>query len=795
MNEPLGINPDLLATLSHQLKSPVTTVESLLKTISDGFTGETNAHTLQFIAKAIAKTGEARALIADLLNYQAYSDAKKIDKEEVDIATLAAEAAASFAAEASDRGVSLRIRMPQKTAVIALANSRGLSIAFRNIIENAVKYTPADGYVLVKLAVSEKTRRAALQVTDTGYGIPKKDLGGIFSPFFRSVKHRATVPGTGLGLAIAKTIVAAHGGRISVLSKEGAGSTFKISLPYRALRAAKDAGREKKRVVIIGGVTAGPKAAARLRRLDEQCDITIIERSEFLSYSGCGLPSYISGKVQSPKALMSTADNTVRDIHFFESIKNIKIFNRTEAVAINRSKKTITVKDLAAHDARDIPYDVLVLATGADSFLPRIPGIRQKGVYSLHRMEDAEAIKSECTVGSARDVCIIGGGLIGIETAESLIEAGGRVTILEKERCILSSLFDAEFAGKIQNAFNRKGVKIITGVSIRRIAKQDGRLALATDQGRFAADLVILSTGVRPNSALAKKAGLRLSSIGAVRVNSRLVTSDKNIYAIGDCAESVNSITGRHEYWPLGSISTKMGRIAADNIAGRKSEFHGSIGTAMFQNFGLSVARTGLTLAAALAHGFLAKSVVITGLDRAHYSQNAAYVTIKIIADARTKAVLGAQAYGRGDVVRQIQVAASAITSGLTLSGVFGLDLGYAPAFNNPIGLVQTACLVLASKIDGFMNTMTLEQFDREKAGLRIIDVSPFSEHVAGALPGSINVPLENLRREGIPFDKKERCVLYSRTSSRAYEAYRFLVTKGYGRLSILEGGYVYWSE
>jgi NADPH-dependent 2,4-dienoyl-CoA reductase/sulfur reductase-like enzyme/rhodanese-related sulfurtransferase len=492
---------------------------------------------------------------------------------------------------------------------------------------------------------------------------------------------------------------------------------------------------------------------------------------------------------------MSTADNTVRDIHFFESIKNIKIFNKTEAVTIDRKKKTVRVRDLATKEIRDIPYDVLVLATGADSFLPPIPGIRQKGVYSLHRMEDAEAIKNECAAGSARDVCIIGGGLIGIETAESLIEAGARVTILEKQPHILSNLFDEEFSGKIQNAFNRKGVKIVTGVSISRIAKRDGTLVLATDQGRFAADLVILSTGVRPNSALAKKAGLRLSRIGAVRVTSRLVTSDKNIYAIGDCAESVNFITGEHEYWPLGSISTKMGRIAADNIAGRRSEFHGSIGTAMFQNFGLNVARTGLTLAAAVAHGFKAESVVITGLDRAHYSEDAAYITIKLIADSATKAVLGAQAYGRGDVVRQIQVAASAITSAKTISDVFGLDLGYSPAFNNPIDIVQTACLVLASKMEGFVNTMTLERFDREKGALCIIDVSPFSEHVAGAIPGSVNVPLENLRREGIPFDKKDRCVLYSRTSSRAYEAYRYLITKGYARLSILEGGFVYWSE
>jgi NADPH-dependent 2,4-dienoyl-CoA reductase/sulfur reductase-like enzyme/rhodanese-related sulfurtransferase/two-component sensor histidine kinase len=795
MNEPLGVNRELLATLSHQLKSPITTIESLLRTISDGFTGETNAQTLQFIDKAIKKAGEAGMLIADLLNYQAYAGGGKIDKEELDIAALAERVASSFAAEASDKDVSLRVRIPEKTAVMVLANGRGLEIAIRNIIENAVKYTPANGHVLVKLSAAAKKKECVLQVSDSGYGIPRQELAAVFTPFFRSIKHKSTVPGTGLGLAITKTIVAAHGGTISVSSKEGKGSTFRLAFPCRVLRNKKDPGAGKKKVLIIGGVTAGPKAAARLRRLDEQCDITIIERSEFLSYSGCGLPSYISGRVQSPKALMSTADNTLRDIHFFESIKNIKILNRTEAVKINRKKKTVTVMDLAAKETRDLAYDALVLATGADSLLPPIPGIRQKGVYSLHRMEDAEAIKNECAKRNAHDVYIIGGGLIGIETAESLIEAGARVTILEKKPHILSSLFDEEFSVKIQNALSRKGIKVLTGVSIAKIEKKDGQLVFFTDRGKFAADLVILSTGVKPNSELAKKAGLAVSAIGAIRVNARLVTSDKNIYAIGDCAESVNYITGKHEYWPLGSISTKMGRIAADNIAGRKSEFHGFIGTTMFQNFGLCIARTGLTSASAAGHGYRAESMVITGLDRAHYSPDAEHITIKLIADVKTKAVLGAQAYGRGDVVRQIQIVASAISRSMTLTEVFGLDLGYSPAFNNPIDIVQTACCVLAAKMEGFVKTTTLAKFSRGAAGVHVIDVSPFSEHIAVAIPGSVSVPLENLRREGIPFDKNERCVLYSRTSSRAYEAYRYLVTKGYSNISILEGGLVYWEK
>jgi NADPH-dependent 2,4-dienoyl-CoA reductase/sulfur reductase-like enzyme/rhodanese-related sulfurtransferase/two-component sensor histidine kinase len=795
MTDNTAISNDLIGTLSHQLKSPVTTIQSLLKTVSDGFTGETNVQTLQFVEKALKKAAEANTLIADLLHFKTYTGGENIEKEDVDVTALAESVVSSYLTEASDKNISLRVRLPETAAIIVHGNSRGLEIAMRNLIENAIKYTPANGHVIVKMTVSNETKRCVFQVTDSGFGISDNERSSLFTPFFRSVKHKASVSGTGLGLAITKNIVAGHGGTVAVTSKEGKGSTFKIIVPVLSWKTKKAAAVMKKRVLIIGGVTAGPKAAARLRRLDERLDITIIERSEFLSYSGCGLPSYISGRVVSPKALMSTADNTIRDINFFESIKNIKILNRTEAVRIDRKKKIVAVRDLATSELRNLPYDVLILATGADSVLPPIKGIRLKGIFSLHRMEDAEAIKKECGMRNARDVFIIGGGLIGIETAESLMTAGARVTILEKKRHVLSSLFDEDFSGKIENALNRKGIKIMTGVNIRSIGRKNRQLVFHTDKGAFHADIVILSTGVKPNSILAKQAGLTLSSSGAVTVNRRLQTSDASIYAIGDCAESVNFLTKKHEYWPLGSISTKMGRIAADNICGRRSEFKGFIGTTMFQNFDLAIARTGLTVASALANGFVPESVVITGLDKAHYSKNAEYITLKLVADSKTNALIGAQAYGRGDVVRHIQIVASAISRSMTLADVFDLDLGYAPVFNNPIDIVQTACCVLAGKMEGFVKTTTAQGLEKGMHALKVIDVSPLADHLFSAIPGSINVPMENLRREGVPIDKKVRCVLYSKTSSRAYEAFRYLVTRGYENLSILEGGYIFWTQ
>jgi NADPH-dependent 2,4-dienoyl-CoA reductase/sulfur reductase-like enzyme/rhodanese-related sulfurtransferase len=790
----LPMDNAFLRVLSHQLKSPVGSIQSMLKTVADGFAGEINPQALHFIEKAIGKAAEANTLITDLLTYQVSTKQEPVAREQLDIVSLMDTLVSKYSGTAAERSILLRLIAPERLAILIHGDSKGLEIALRNLIENAMKYTPANGQVIVRLTVIKKQKNVVVTFADSGYGIAKDDLHHIFDPFYRSSRIKATIAGTGLGLAITRNIIANHGGSIEVSSRESKGTTVKVSLPYLHLTTRNAEGSKRKKIVIIGGVTAGPKAAARLRRLDEDLDITIIEKSEFLSYAGCGLPSYIAGRVISPKALMSTADNTIRDVHFFEAIKNIRVLNTTLALGIDRKNKTVCIQDLATQRTRDLPYDILILATGADSFLPPIPGIRLPGVYSLHRIEDAEAIKQEFTKKNARDVCIIGGGLIGVETAESLIQAGARVTILEKQSHMLSNILDEDFSAKIVNEMSKKGTKVLTEISIKKIIKRRGQLVVVTDQKDFYTDFVILSAGVRPNSALAKKAGLTLSGIGAVKVNQHLQTSDRHIYAIGDCAETVNYVTKKHEYWPLGSISTKMGRIAADNICGKPEVFNGFIGTTMFKHFDMNVARTGLTCAGAARHGFDTVCAVVTGLDKAHYYKNAELVTLKVVADRKTQVVLGAAGFGKGDVVRHISVMAAAITGGMRLGDVFTLDLGYAPPYNSPIDLVQTACLFLKSKIEGFVRTISIDRIAQDEK-THLIDVSPFTEHIMNTIPGSINIPLETLRTEGVPFDKKDKCILYSKTSSRAYEAYRYLITQGFTGMHVLEGGYVYWAQ
>ena len=783
--------------LSHQLKSPLHTIQAMLETISHGFTGEISPKAQQLLEKAIGRTSEANQLISDLLNYELLAQKKELPETELDLVLLVNTLVTRYAPRAAEKMISLQANLPLKQRIYVRGEAAGLEQALRNILENGLNYTREQGRVRVSLRADEATGRCSLDIQDTGYGIAPAEREQIFEPFYRSFKHKASVSGTGLGLPIARRVIERHGGGITVESREGKGTTMTVELPLVRVANVVVQVEPQKRVIIIGGVTAGPKAAARLRRLDESLEITIIEKSRFLSYSGCGLPSYISGRVRSPMTLMSTADNSLRDVHFFESIKNIKVLNNTLALEIDRRQKRVKVRELTGMTESWLPYDTLILATGSLPRLPDIPGMNQKGIYSLYSLDDGEAIKQRLVTASSPELFIVGGGLIGISLAEALIGTGARVTILEKNSCVLCDLMDPDMAGKLENVLHRQGIKIVTSTQITAIRSQRKRLLIENADEVFPAELIIFTTGVRPNIALAEKAGLEIGSAGGIKVNARLETSDSSIYAAGDCAESVNIITGKHEYWPLGSISTKMGRIAADNICGRKSLYTGTNGTALFSIGDTRVARTGLTRRAAEQAGFDVETVTVTGLDRSHYHPGARDVMLKILADRATRRILGAQGFSRGEVVSKIELLSVAISQALSLGDIFRLDLGYNPAFNSPIDILQTACAVLDNKLDGLLRTITLEEVEKEQKQqpLKIVDVSPAAEHLLGSLPGSINIPLENLRLEGIPFAPRDMVVLYSRTSSGAYKAYQYLRSQGYTGLYVLEGGYVWYES
>lgn len=792
MNE----NKDYLRVLSHQLKSPINAIESLLKTVTDGYTGDVNNQTKQVLAKAINRVDEARDLVSDLLDFQRYSQGESLEREPFNLNNLLRELRGAYTSSAAEKDVSLHMDLPSSSSVVINGDKRGMNQAIRNLVENALKYTPARGSVTLRLKVSADEKECRLQVIDTGYGIPEDEVESIFKPFYRSSRHKSNISGTGLGLSIVKQIVEIHDGTVSVSSRQQSGTTFEVTLPVHALLKSDQPAVQRKQVLIVGGVTAGPKTAARLRRLDEDLDITIIEKNQFLSYAGCGLPAYINGTVESSKELMTTADATVRDIDFFESIENITILNDTVADEIDRNRRVLNVRDRESGTSSELHYDFLVLATGAKPHLPDVPGIEGKGVYTLNSLENAETIKALISRREAQEVCIIGGGLVGISTAESLITTGKRVTLLEKQTHILSNLMDWDMAVKLENELKQKGLKIVTGTTIEKVDRPDGTLSLMTDKGGYPADVIIVAAGVTPNTELAEKADLEIGLSGGIKVNTHLQTTDENIYAIGDCAESINLITQKHDYWPLGSISTKMGRVAADNIAGIKSEFYGSLGTALFKIVDINVARTGLTERDAWYNGFKTESAVTVGLDRAHYVAASENVIIKVVAEKKTQRILGAQMFGKGDVAGRIGIFAEAISSELTLEDFFKLDLGYSPVFNNPIDIVQTGCLVLKNKMEKLVRTISADEFNRQREELDgIISVCPLSVYPRYAVPDSISIPLENLRSSSIPFPQDARIVLYSRTSSGAYIAYRYLLSQGYNHLLVLEGGYEFWSR
>jgi NADPH-dependent 2,4-dienoyl-CoA reductase/sulfur reductase-like enzyme/rhodanese-related sulfurtransferase/two-component sensor histidine kinase len=794
---------DYIRLLSHQLKSPINAIESLLNTILEGYAGGLDEQTRYILKKAVGRSGEAREIIADLLDYELYSETAYDEGDEIDVIKLCEGLESRYLVTASDSNISFRTDFPRAVSIFVLGDEKGLEHALRNLLENAFKYTSPRGSVSFSIIADTDKKTCTLSVADTGTGLPKDEHKQIFEPFYRSVTHRSGTPGTGLGLPIVKRVVDSMGGRIEVESEEGKGSTFSIVLESLRIEDRITDQTPQQRVVIIGGVTAGPKTAARLRRLDERIDITIVEKGGFLSYSGCSLPGYISGKISSPTALMISGDCTVHDIDFFETIENVKVLNNTLAVSIEKKNRTVQITDMGSGKKSQLPYDVLVLATGAVPSVPKIPGIDRKGIFTLRSIEDAEAIRHTLTAGVARDVCIVGGGLIGISAAEELQDAGARITILEKKDCILQTMFDDDMALRLQAELNHKGIKVITNTEVTEIeAGGDSKanpnniagetLLIRTNQGTYSADIIIISAGVTPNTDLARQAGLDIGESGGIIVNNRLGTSDECIYAVGDCAESSHLTTGKHEYWPLGSVSTKMGRIAADNICGRDVEFTGSIGTTLFKMRNLNAARTGLTTRSALREGFDAASTVIAGRDNPKKDPGE-YIVLKIISDRKTGVVIGAQGFGIGNVAGKIEIAAMATSQKLTLMDVFRMDLGYSPDYNSPIELTQTACLTLQNRIDGKVSFISPDELDENRDNLHLVSVCPANIHAENAIPGAINVPLERLRSEGLPFDRSSNIVIYSRTSAGAYKAYRYLIHRGYESARVLEGGYLFW--
>ncbi len=549
------------------------------------------------------------------------------------------------------------------------------------------------------------------------------------------------------------------------------------------------------KVVIIGGVAAGPKVGSRIHRLCPDAEIILIEKGEFLSYAGCGLPYYVSGVVKEQKELMSTALGVVRDPVFFRNAKNIQVLNRTEAVNIDRASKEVLVKDLKSGQEKKISYDKLVLATGANPIIPPLEGMNLKNVFTLQKIEDSEAIKSVLSEQKAKDVVIIGGGLIGIEMTEALASKGCRVTIVEKLPQILPML-DWEMAYQVTQHLESKCVKVKTSTSLLSI-KGEGRAEIVvTDKGDIPCDFVIVSVGVRPNVELARKAGLEIGQTGGIKVNAKMQTSDEDIFAAGDCVESVNLITAKPCFVPLGSTANKQGRVAANSICGRGDSFPGVIGSTICKVFELNVGRTGLGEKQAKDEGFDVETVLSPAPDKAHFYPSAKPISIKLIVDKKTRRLLGMQAVGLGVVDKRVDVAAMAITAKMTVDDIANADLSYAPPYSPAMDNIITAANIARNKLDGIFKSVTpmqvKEKIDRGDDFI-FLDVRTKEEYKTVHIKDTLLIPLGELRNRINELPSEKEVIVFCKISLRGYEAALTLQAAGFKDVKVMDGGMVMW--
>jgi NADPH-dependent 2,4-dienoyl-CoA reductase/sulfur reductase-like enzyme/rhodanese-related sulfurtransferase len=549
------------------------------------------------------------------------------------------------------------------------------------------------------------------------------------------------------------------------------------------------------KVVIIGGVAAGPKTAAKIARLDPEAEVTVLEKGKFLSYAGCGLPYYVSGVVKEQKALMSTPIGVVRDADFFQKVKNVKVLTETEALEIDRAGKRVRAR--RAGEASDfwLAYDKLVIATGAKPIIPPIPKANLANISTLHSLPDAERIKAWLAQAKARDVVMIGGGLIGVEAVEAVFDYDCRVTLVEMLPQVLPML-DWEMARLVERHMDLNGVKVLTNTKVTAFEGDDVVTGVLTSRGRLPADLVVLGIGVRPNVDLARAAGLQIGLTGAIKVDEAMRTSDLEIYAAGDCIESTNLVTGKPCYVPMGSTANKQGRVAAINICGGQDEFPGVLGSTVCKVFDFCVARTGLTEAAARQHGYEPITVLVPDTDQPHYMPTAKSVVIKLVVDARTRKLLGAQAVGPGAGDKRMDVAAMAITAGMTVDQLAKADLCYAPPYSPALDNIITAANVARNKLDGLVSGITPMEVKARldaKEDFVFLDVRSPVEHKQERLPGATLIPLGALRSRLGELPKNKEIVAFCKHSLRGYEAARILQGAGFPRVRVMDGGVTVW--
>jgi NADPH-dependent 2,4-dienoyl-CoA reductase/sulfur reductase-like enzyme/rhodanese-related sulfurtransferase len=546
----------------------------------------------------------------------------------------------------------------------------------------------------------------------------------------------------------------------------------------------------KKRLVVIGGVAAGPKAAAKARRCDPEMEIVIYQVEDEISYAGCGLPYYISGAIGERQELIS------RTLGQFAQ-EGIKVLKNRRIERIDVQNRAVSGHKIGSGETFTDQFDRLVIATGAYPIRPKIEGIDLKNVFYLRSIFDADAIFPAVRSESIRNVVIAGGGYIGLEMAESLVHLGKNVTIVELAPQILT-LFDEDFAGILRQYLEKKGVKIFTSEGIKALRGKEGKVThVQTIAREIEANGVLMSLGIRPQVELAKQARLKIGETGAIWVNEKMETSAEGVYAAGDCAETTNLITGKKVWVPLGSTANKQGRVVGVNVCGGNATFPGVMGTAVFKTFDFNVAKTGLNMREAEKEGFHPVQAIVRGFDRAHYYPGGKESTLKVIADKEAGRILGGQAVGEGPSDKFIDILAMALHGRMTCQQLASVDLAYAPPFSPALSPVIVAANVLMNKLEGKVEGIEAsevrEKLQTSKESFQVLDVREEKEVKAKRIPNTIWVPYGELKRRLGELDKGKEIAVHCESGLRSYKACLKLQHEGFKNVRNIDGGMLCW--
>ena len=543
------------------------------------------------------------------------------------------------------------------------------------------------------------------------------------------------------------------------------------------------------KVLIIGGVAGGATAAARLRRLDEDAEIVVLERSGYVSYANCGLPYYVGGVIEEKKAL------TLQTPESFRRRFRVDVRVHSEVTAIHPEDKTVSVTRLENGSRYTESYDKLILSPGAKAVRPDLPGMDDERIFTLRTVEDTYRIRDYLDRARPGRAVVVGGGFIGLEMAENLVEAGVQTTLLQRGGHVMPPL-DGDMAAEVHAYLRAKGVDLRLNTPFTGFERGEGALkVLLEGGGALEADLVLLAIGVAPDSGLARDAGLSLGIRGSILVNERMQTSNPDIYAVGDAVEVRQFVTGSPALIALAGPANKQGRIAADNICGRESVFRGSQGSSVLKLFDMTIAATGVNEQAAKAAGLSCGKVVTYSASHATYYPGAANMTVKTLFDPESGRILGAQIVGFGGVDKRIDVLATAIRAGMTAADLEDLDLAYAPPYSSAKDPVNMAGFAIENLRGGLVEQFHWDQVAAlpRDGSVTLLDTRTAAEYAGGHIPGAINIPLDELRERLGELDRERPVYVNCYSGLRSYLACRILSGSGF-RCFNLSGGYRFYA-